>query len=185
MNCWQLRSAVRLLESGGIIAYPTEGCYGLGCNPFDGQAVLHLLEMKSRPLSVGLVLIAGSFNQLKPLLKPLHRQRTADVRLTWPGPVTWSWPCIPEVPKWLTGDHTTLAVRVTAHPLAAALCDAFGGPLISTSANIRGRPPARTALRVRKIFGDQVEQILHGELAGRKRPTEIRDARTGHVLRKG
>lgn len=86
---------------------------------------------------------------------------------------------------WLTGNHTTLAVRVTAHPLAAALCDAFGGPLISTSANISGRPPARTALRVRQIFGDQVEQILHGELAGRKRPTEIRDARTGRVLRKG
>ncbi len=185
MNCWQLRSAVRLLESGGIIAYPTEGCYGLGCNPFNGQAVLHLLEIKNRPLCVGLVLIASSFNQLKPLLKPLHKQRAADVRLTWPGPVTWSWPCIPEVPKWLTGNHTTLAVRVTAHPLAAALCDAFGGPLISTSANISGHPPARTALRVRQIFADQVGRILHGELAGRQRPTEIRDARTGRVLRKG
>ena len=185
VNYWHLRSAVRILENGGIICYPTEGCYGLGCNPYDGQTVIRLLDIKHRPLSMGLVLIASNFNQLEPLLAPLPKQRLAQVQATWPGPVTWSWPCVPEAPKWLTGDHETLAVRITAHPLANALCKAFDGPLISTSANISGHPPARTALRVHHIFNQRVDYILHGELSGRKRPTEIRDALTGRALRRG
>ena len=185
MNGWRIRSAVRLLEDSAILAYPTEGCYGLGCNPYDGPAVLRLLEIKRRPLHMGLVLIASNFYQLKPLLTGLPAKRAAAVQSTWPGPITWTWPCIPEVPRWLTGGRSTLAVRVTAHPLAAALCAAFGGPLVSTSANIHGCVPADTAVRVHCIFGNQVDCTLHGELSGRKRPTEMRDARSGRVLRKG
>ena len=92
-------------------------------------------------------------------------------------------PARPEVPRWLRGEHDTLAVRVTAHPLAAALCDAFGGPIVSTSANLAGHEPARSALRVQCELGSGVDYILHGPLGELAQPTEIRDAKTGRVIR--
>lgn len=185
LNRWHLRTAVRALEAGGIIAYPTEAVYALGCSPYDAQTVLKLLRLKQRPLSMGLVLIAAHFRQFEPLLAPLPARTVARVQASWPGPVTWTWPCRPEAPVWLRGDHDTLAVRVTAHPLAAALCEAFGTPLVSTSANLSGHPPARTPLRVRGNFGNRIDYILHGALGALEQVSEIRDARSNRVLRGG
>lgn len=180
---WQLRLAVRRLEAGGVIAYPTEAVYGLGCNPFDGQAVLKLLAIKRRCINQGLILIASRFEQLAPLLLPIPAANARKAMASWPGPFTWTWPCLPEVPDWLTGEHETLAVRVTAHPVAAALCEAFGGPLVSSSANRSGHAPARSPLQVRREFGDQTDYIIHGPLSGLAQPTRIRDVMTGRLLR--
>ncbi len=183
LHPWQLRQAVRVLRAGGLIAYPTEAVYGLGCNPLDPFAVGRLLALKGRPRAKGLILIADDFSRLAPFLAPLPARRRKAVFATWPGPVTWAWPARPWVPDWLRGTHDSLAVRVTAHPLAAALCRAFGLPLVSTSANPAGRPAARTALGVRRRFGDAVDLIVHGETGGLAKPTPILDARTGRTLR--
>ena len=107
------------------------------------------------------------------------------LRRSWPGPVTWLLPAAAGVPRWLRGAHETIALRVTAHPLAAALCRQWGGALVSTSANPAGRPPARTALAVRRYFGAAVDAILPGETGGARVPTEIRDARSGCIVRPG
>ena len=115
----------------------------------------------------------------------MSREIEKKVQASWPGPVTWLLPARPEVPFWLRGEHHTLAVRVTAHPVAAALCDAFGGPIVSTSANLAGHEPARTAQRVQRELGERVDYILHGELGDLAQPTEIRDAQTGRVIRAG
>lgn len=179
---WKVREAVRQLELGGIIAYPTETVYGLGCDPFNAAAVLHLLALKQRGIQQGLVLIASDFTQLKSLLLPLTTATKSRVTKTWPGATTWILPCIPEVPAWLRGNHSSLAVRITSHPLAAALCEQWGGPLISTSANLHGKQPARNPLAVRKAFNGQIDRILHGE-RGSGRPSEIRDGITGKILR--
>jgi len=182
---WQLHRAVFVLRRGGIVAYPTEGVYGLGCDPLDPGAVLRLLALKSRPMDKGLILIAADFSRLRPYLDEtaLDERILRKLRRTWPGPVTWLLPAAPEVPRWLRGRHETIALRVTAHPLAAELCRAWGGALVSTSANPAGRPPARTALGVRRYFGDGVDCVLTGATGGAAAPTEIRDARTGRVLR--
>ena len=182
---WQLRRAVRALDSGGLIACPTEAVYGLGCDPLDADAVLQLLELKQRPMHKGLILIAADFDQLEPWLAPLPAARRRAVLASWPGPHTWIWPVSQTVPVWLRGAHASLAVRVTAHPLARALCAAFGGPLVSTSANPAGQPPARNPLRVRQYFPGGIDCILHGPCAGASGPTRIRDALTGTVLRPG
>ena len=179
---WKVREAVRQLELGGIIAYPTETVYGLGCDPFNAAAVLHLLALKGRGIQQGLVLIASDFTQLKPLLLPLTTATKSRVTKTWPGATTWILPCIPEVPAWLRGNHSSLAVRVTSHPLAATLCEQWGGPLVSTSANLHGKQPASSPLTVRKAFNGQIDFILHGE-RGSGRPSEIRDGITGKILR--
>ena len=179
---WHIREAVRRLAAGGVIAYPTETVYGLGCNPFDGNAVLHLLAIKHRRMEQGVILVASCFSQLEPLLLPL--KPTVKKRISKPSatPVTWVLPCFPETPDWLRGSHDTLAVRITSHPTAAALCDAWGGPLVSTSANIHGGRPTSSALMVRKTFNGQLDGILHGP-RGTNIPSEIRDGLTGTVLR--
>lgn len=185
LHPFQYKQAARTVQAGGVIAYPTEAVYGLGCNPLDADAVLQILDLKQRPAEKGLILIAADLQQLLPYLQPLSAALRRKVEATWPGPVTWLLPARAETPWWLRGTHDTLAVRVTAHPLAAALCRACGMALVSTSANRAGQPPARSALRVRRVFGHQVDRIVHGPLGESARPTEIRDGRTGKVLRAG
>jgi L-threonylcarbamoyladenylate synthase len=179
---WKIREAARQLENGGIIAYPTETVYGLGCDPFNGAAVLHLLALKQRDIQQGLVLIASEFSQFEPLLLPLPPP--VKKRVTKPGPVptTWVLPCLPGVPAWLRGRHTSLAVRVTQHPVAAELCRQWGGPLVSTSANLHGKHPATSPLAVHKAFNGQLDCILHGD-PGSGRPSVIRDGFSARILR--
>ena len=180
---WQLVQAARHVNAGGVIAYPTEAVYGLGCDPRDGAAVLRLLKLKQRPIAKGLILIAARFEDLQPYIAKLPAETLSKLRKSWPGPVTWLLPARLEVPYWLRGSHATLAVRVTAHPLAAALCRACGGVLVSTSANISKRPPARTALAVRRCFGADIDYVLNGALGGLDKPTRIIDAQSGRVVR--
>lgn len=182
---FQLAQAVRVLRAGGIVAYPTEAVYGLGCDPLDGYAVQRLLNLKQRPADKGLILIAARFDQLEPYLLPLTAAQRKRILPTWPGPNTWVLPCRPETPFWLRGRHDSLAVRVTAHPGSAALCTAWGGALVSTSANVSTLPPARSALRVRHQFGDDLDYLLPGALGGARQPTRIRDGVSGRTLRAG
>jgi len=180
--CWHIREAVRRIAAGGIIAYPTESVYGLGCDPFNGAAVSRLLRLKHRSIGQGVILVAADFAQLQPLLFPLDPTVKKRVLRTWPGAVTWLLPCLPEIPIWLRGTQDTLAVRVTSHPVASALCRRWGGPLVSSSANLHGRRPAATPLEIRRAFNNQLDYILRGP-AGSGQPSEIRDGRTGHLLR--
>jgi len=172
-----------MVHAGGVIAYPTESVYGLGCDPTDGAAVMRLLAIKRRSVKLGLILIAADFAQLQPYIGTIDRVTLARVARSWPGPVTWLLPAAEETPAWLCGVHDTIAVRVTAHPLAAALCAAAGHPLVSTSANRHREPPARTALQVRRRLGADIDLILNGHVGTLQRPTEIRDARTGRIVR--
>jgi len=182
---WHLQRAVRTLRAGGVVAYPTEAVYGLGCDPWNPRAVARLLALKGRPSARGLILIAAGFDQIAPLLQPLPATARRRVLASWPGPVTWIWPARSWVPRWLRGEHAGVAVRVTAHPAAAALCAAWGGPLVSTSANPSGARPARSALAVRLRLGPGVDCLLPGNLGQRSRPTAIRDAVSGATLRAG
>ncbi len=179
---FKITNAVRHLKAGEVIAYPTEAVYGLGCDPLNENAVMRLLEIKHRPIEKGLILIASSLEQLYPylVLGPTIIER---VSATWPGPVTWVIPAQPWVPQWLTGDHDSLAVRVTAHPIAAALCEQFDGPLVSTSANQTSRPAIRSARKLLKPFAGEDIFIVHGEVGGLQRETAIFDAVTGQQLR--
>jgi L-threonylcarbamoyladenylate synthase len=182
---WSLRRALRALRAGGIVAYPTEAVYGLGCDPFNEEAVRRLLSIKGRAMSKGLILIAAHFHQLRPLLWPLDEAMLAPALASWPGPSTWVLPAAASVPAWISGGRDGLAVRVTAHPLAARLCALFGAPLVSTSANASGRRPARSALGARRALGAQVDYVLNGAVGGDAVPSVIRDARDGRVLRAG
>ncbi len=179
----QLVRAVRVLRQGLVLAYPTEGVWGLGCDPWNETAVQRLLDLKGRSASKGLILIAASVEQVRNLLRGLNPTQLQPIMASWPGPVTWLVPSPPGIPLWITGGKPSLAVRVSAHTGVAALCRAFGGPIVSTSANPSGRQAARTELAVRRYFRERLDGLLPGELGGLQGPSEIRDALTGRIIR--
>lgn len=177
--------AVAALRAGGVIAYPTEAVWGLGCDPFDETAVLRLLRIKQRDVAKGLILIAANLAQIAPLIDAdaLPSERMHTVLATWPGPNTWLLPCKPHVPAWLRGAHATLALRVSAHRSVIALCEAFGGPLVSTSANLAGSDPAHSVAEFDPALLALIDGMLKGGTGGLAAPTPIRDAASGSVLR--
>lgn len=174
------------LSAGKVIAYPTESVWGLGCDPWDERAVMTLLHLKQRPVAKGLILIAASIAQIEPFLAGLTPDQRDTVIATWTDPSapasTWLVPLTPDIPTWISGAHDRVAVRVTRHIEAQALCRAFGRPIVSTSANPSGDPAALDAETVTRYFGDQV-QIVPGPTSGAQQPSIIRDAITGEVLR--
>lgn len=182
LAAWRIRQVDRVLRVGGVIAYPTEAVWGLGCNPWKAEAVERLLMLKQRPVHKGLILIAGDIEQFDFLLWDLPEGQLAKLRLSWPGPNTWLVPHQERLPAWITGEHDTVALRVTTHPLVRQLC-AVSGPLVSTSANPAGRPPARSRLRIEQYFGGELDDVVNGPLGGQRNPSIIRDLRTERIIR--
>lgn len=181
---WKIRQAALQLLDGKVLAYPTEAIWGLGCDPDNETATMCLLDIKRRPVEKGLILVASSISQIEHLLTGLSTRQRQKVVASWPGPTTWLLPDSDnQIPFWIKGEHESVAVRVTAHPLVASLCEAFGGPVVSTSANRSDQLPARSALQVMKHLGRDIDGILHGRLGGQTRPSTIIDALTGNVLR--
>ncbi len=170
---------------GGVIAYPTESCYGLGCDPRRHASVRRLLRLKHRPHTFGLIIVAAHLDQLRPYVDFSPPVMIDRVTRTWPGPHTWLVPARRGVSRWLCGEHSTVAVRITAHPGASAVCRYARRAIVSTSANRHHRLPARSALGVRREFGDQLDYVLEGQLGNHANPTEIRDAVTDDVVRLG
>jgi L-threonylcarbamoyladenylate synthase len=177
--------AAALLQRGGVLAYPTEAVWGLGCDPDDEASVLRLLELKRRPLEKGLILVAAHLDPLRrwldlPALPP---ERLAVVLASWPGPHTWVMPAAADAPRWITGGRDSIAIRISADPVVSALCEAFGGALVSTSANIGGEPPAHRRADLDPALCEAVDGIVAGETGGLAQPTPIRLARDGSILR--
>ncbi|MBU0806928.1 MAG: L-threonylcarbamoyladenylate synthase [Gammaproteobacteria bacterium] len=179
---WQIQQAALVVHNGGVIAYPTEAVWGLGCDPWHAEAVERLLALKDRPVHKGLILVAGDIEQFNFLLEDLPEIWLARLAGSWPGPNTWLVPHQNRLPEWISGQHNSVALRVSDHPQVRALCR-LTGPLVSTSANPAGRPSARSRLRVEQYFPGQLDAVLGGALGGRKNPSLIRDLITGDVIR--
>jgi len=183
VSAFRLRRARDLLRSGGVLAYPTEGVFGVGCDPGNQRALERVVALKGRPRAKGLILIAASEEQFFRHALPLPPEILARIRVTLAGPVTWVVPARDTVSSLVTGGRPTLAARITTHPQAQALCLVFGGALVSTSANLSGRPPARTALAVRKALGERVDAVFPGCVGSARGPSIICDALSGTILR--
>lgn len=180
---FKLRHTANVVASGGIIAYPTEAVWGLGCDPDNPDAVLRLLRLKQRDWRKGLILVAASMAQFEPYLSMLSPAQRQQLTLSWPGPITWLVPHDGSVGTSICGEHSTLALRVSAHPIVQALCYLCGGPLVSTSANREGMRPARDRLTARRYFGDAVDAYAPGAVGGAAQPSEIRDLISGKIIR--
>ena len=181
----EVGAAAGLLKAGGVLAYPTEAVFGLGCDPHDQVAFERLFALKQRPATQGVLLIAAEFGQIERYIElaDVPHEILRQVRASWPGPHTWIFPRSAQVPPWIAGAHAGIALRVSAHEPAAALCREFGGALVSTSANPHGQPPARSAQTVTEYFGDALDGVLDAPLGGQSHPTVIRDALSGAIIR--
>jgi L-threonylcarbamoyladenylate synthase len=175
----ELALAATTLRRGGIVAYATESCFGLGCDPRNRPAVLRLLKIKQRAPNKGLILIAAEPQQLTPYVASFPPKALAS----WPGPHTWLLNPTTTAPPWVRGRHPRIAVRVTRHAQAAALCRAAGMALVSTSANRAGERPARSYRQVLRRLGAELDYVLPGRIGELKAPTPITDAATGEVVR--
>ncbi len=184
MSSVHLSKAAGALRRGGVIAYPTEAVWGLGADPRNEAACKRILDLKRRSWDKGLILVASHEDQLAPFLDVPSKAVWKRASITWPGPNTWVFPCTEETPIWISGDQASVAVRISAHPTVRALCERFGGAVVSTSANPAGREAALSATQVRLYFGERLDALLPGPLGGLARATSIRDAMTGHILRR-
>lgn len=181
---WSRQRLCRTIEGDGVIAYPTEGVWGLGCNPWSEFAVDTILALKQRPMHKGLILVAASVEQVRFLLDPLPPVLRQRAEQHWPGPVTCVVPDVArQIPHWVRGDHDTIAVRVSAHPLVRQLCELAGMPLVSTSCNPAGREPARASWQVQRYFPAGIDLVVSGALGGARQPSTIIDITTGQKLR--
>ena len=175
--------AARVLRVGGVVACPTEAVWGLSCDPVNEDAVDRLLALKERPRAKGLILVGSSMEQFAPLLGGLDPHLLKKLQMSWPGPNTWLVPHRRRIPDWIHGDHDSVAIRVTAHPGMKALCEAFGAPLVSTSANPSGCPAPTERFQVVNFFGSGLDAVLPGSVGPQARPSTIRDLYTDEILR--
>ncbi|HLQ84602.1 MAG TPA: L-threonylcarbamoyladenylate synthase [Salinisphaeraceae bacterium] len=178
----RLRACARVLRAGGLVAHPTEGVWGLACDPHNSQAVRRLLAAKQRDPAKGLILIADRAALLAPYVAA-NAAAWQRACASWPGPSTWLLPAHSSAPVLITGGQARIALRVTAHPVAAALGRAFGGALVSTSANISKRPAALHAWQVRAWLGSWLDAMIGGRLSNPGQPSTITDAETGIRIR--
>lgn len=184
LSDWQLSLAVKAIHAGGVIAYPTEAVWGLGCDPWSIDAVHRILELKQRPVEKGLIVVAGSVDQIRFLLDPLPLEQQQKALSYWPGPYTCLLPdLLHQFPQQVRGRHSSIAVRVSDHPLVQALCKAAGSPLASTSANPAGRQPARHIWQVRRYFPTGLDRLVPGQPGSYRQPSRIIDIVSGQQLR--
>ena len=182
---FRVRHAARLLADGGVIAHPTDGVWGLAADAANPVAVGRILAMKQRDVSRGLIVIADDPAHLAPLVAAAADTAWQRAISTWPAAETWLLPAAEDAPVWLTGGQATIALREPAHALTRALCAAFGGALVSTSANVSGRPPVRSAWGVRARFGHAIDGVVAGMPDTPGTPSTIRHAETGEIIRGG
>lgn len=170
---WHLRRAADTIRHGGVIAYPTETVYGLGCDPFNGIAVLRLLELKIREWRKGLILVAADFEQILPLIQVDDPSHLAKTIAQENAVVTWVVPANPQLPQWIRGEHDSIAVRISRHKLVNELCRILHQPIVSTSANPSTLQPATNALQVQRYFGKQLDYILHSDKPCNMPPSQL------------
>lgn len=187
MPHYDLSNALSVLRTQGVIAYPTESVFGLGCDPDNEDAIKKILTLKQRPAHKGLILIAANFEQLQAYadFSVLTETQLNKIKKTWPGPFTWVVPVQASLSALISGDFDSVAVRVSAHPVVQALCLAFGKPIISTSANLSGLEACTTAKQVTAMFTGNalLECIIEQPVSGLDNPSQIHLALTGERLR--
>lgn len=178
-------AAVAAIKLGQIIAYPTEGVYGLGCDPFNEAAVRQLCALKQRPLSKGLILVASQWLHVHALIDTKRTPSHVITQLEqhWPDATTYLLPANTKVPHWVRGDHTQVAIRLSQHDSIQQLCNRLNHPLVSTSANLSGSPTLQTAAAISQQFESAIAGVLSGRLGGNVNPSSIVDAVSGQLIR--
>ena len=183
-----IRKAVQVLRQGGVVAFPTETTYGIGCDPRDSRAVRRIFRLKGRTQNNALLLVASSLEQAEAVA--IFDEINMDVaKRYWPGPLTLILPARREAD--LARGATvagTLAIRVSSSEIVRRLTHAFGFPIVATSANLSGQEEARSADKVRELFGERIDVIIDGGLLPKRAVSTVAKISTDgkvEIIRKG
>ncbi len=181
----EIEAAFKVFKQGGLIAYPTEAVFGLGCDPDNNSAIERLLNLKKRSVDKGLILLAGEYSQLLPYIdeEAYSSEQKSTIVARWPGPITQVLPAKKNISPLLSGVFDSIAVRVTQHPDVIALCKLTGKPIISTSANLSGQPASLTWQQVLVQFPSQLDIVMKANTLGLTSPSTIINGLTNQVLR--
>ena len=179
-----VEEGIQALVRQELILYPTEGVYGIGADARNVELAKRICKIKGRPLSKGLIVLADSLDRLQDWILPLtEAQKALMETLDFGFHHTWLVPRTALCPDVLSGDSPDLAVRLTTHPVARALCEGLGAPLISTSANIQGEPAIMSEEDALKFSDYEVTGVVQGGLGGIPQATKIQHIVTGKVYR--
>jgi L-threonylcarbamoyladenylate synthase len=174
--------AISCLKSGGIIAYPTEAVYGIGCDPYNKDSVKKITQIKKRESRKSYILVASELSQLSNLIN--INSLSEEVLNSWPGHNTWLIKPKKNIPSWLMDNENGLiAIRVSSHPEIVKLCQFFKNPIISTSANISGNKILKNHHDVERILGSYLDYLVLGNVGEHPEPSIIKDMKTGKVIR--
>jgi len=168
---FSIRHAAHIIRLGGIIAYPTDTIYGLGCDPYNRQAVESINAIKQRPLDKQFILLASDIEQVRPLLQLDDDQEKTIEQNT--EPTSWVVKANQKTPAWLVDENNTITIRISKHANIERLCSILGHAIISTSANVSGKRPARNTLDLHKYFHHYVDKILASDQIQMTRPSKI------------
>lgn len=172
--------AVDVLKQGGLIIYPTEGIYGIGCDALNEKSVQNVFNVKYRNNEKSFIVLCSEVVHISKLISDDYVQ---DKKLSEKEFITWIVPISKNCPQWLTKNNK-IAIRLTDHPVIKELCTGIDGPIISTSANISGKKYINNIDIISELFTDEVECIVEGNLGGEAKSSSIIDIATGHILRK-
>lgn len=181
------RQAAKIIKSGGAVAFPTETFYGLAVNPFSNRALQRLFTIKKRPEEKPVLTLIKDRKQLPLLARVIPPEFEKLMESFWPGPLTLIFESVDGLPDLLTGNTSTVGVRISSHEIAARLVEIMGGPITATSANLSGRPPCVDADEVKKQLGTSVDLIIDGGVTRGGSGSTIVAKRAGkiHCIRDG
>lgn len=184
-NTSTIEYAAEVFTQGGILAYPTEAVFGLGCDPGNNDAVKKLLSLKQRSRDKGLILLASEYEQLLPYIddNAISENERNRILSRWPDALTQILPATKNISPLLCGIYDSIAVRITNHPDVVALCALTSKPIVSTSANLTGESPATTWQQVEQQLGNKVDCIIKSKTLGFLKPTSIINGLTGEIVR--
>ncbi|MDH5433106.1 MAG: L-threonylcarbamoyladenylate synthase [Gammaproteobacteria bacterium] len=178
----QIEKAILTLAQGGVIAYPTESVYGLGCDPANQQALSKILQIKNRQPDKGLIILVSDILQAENYIQPLSDSQLEKITQTFERATTWLLPAKLGISEILTGGSDRIAVRITQHPVARSLCELSQSALVSTSCNLSGEKELINANQVRNSMGDVLDMIVDADVGGQP-PSRIIDLQSGKILR--
>ena len=183
----EARKAAEILRAGGVIVYPAETVYGLGCDPWNLGAWERIVRLKQRDSTRSMLLLADSREMVEEVAGKLGALAARLAEAFWPGSLTLVLRPEFTLPGWLYGPTGGVAFRVTTSPVSRAIIGEFGKPVVSTSANISGEPTVATFEEARRRFGDSVDLVMGSPVPLSGVPSTVVDVASGRVelLREG
>jgi len=172
---------VRFIRRGGVIAYPTESCFGLGCDPKNKKAINKIIKLKKRSLNKNFILIGSSLKHFDYFTNSFNDVTKENLFSKWPGPHTWIIKANNRCPNWLKS-NSKIALRIPSFSNCQALINSIDMAITSSSLNLSGKIPLKNYRDVCRFLPDQVK-LIKGRIGKNRNPSVIQDFKTKNIIR--